>query len=102
MDPPGFFRRWGCAPGPAGSSMRAIWAMTGESRSPSEAMVRECFPTENPIGRPLVCGEDCWEIIVIVGDVHLRGLARPAWPIVYRAIPTDPWRNATLFGRTPG
>jgi putative ABC transport system permease protein len=68
----------------------------------NEAMVHACFPNENPLGRQLVYGKDAWEIVGVVGDVRVRGLARPAQAIVYRAQQPDAWRYATLFVRTTG
>jgi putative ABC transport system permease protein len=43
-----------------------------------------------------------WEIVGVVGDVRSHGLQRPAQSIVYRAVPQDGWRNATLVVRTSG
>ncbi len=68
----------------------------------NEAMVKACFSEGNPIGRTLVYDNESWEIVGVVGDIRSRGLHRDAQPIVYRAIPTDPWRNATLVVRTSG
>ncbi|HEX2099798.1 MAG TPA: ADOP family duplicated permease, partial [Candidatus Synoicihabitans sp.] len=58
----------------------------------SEAMAREHFPGEDPIGQHL--GSDrsdeafvegkTWEIIGIAGDMRTRGLTEPFRPMVYR------------------
>src|SRR6185436_907527 len=68
----------------------------------NEAMVRACFPEGKPLGRTLVYDNLAWEIVGVVGDIRSRGLNRDAQPIVYRIVPQDPWRNATLVVRTSG
>ncbi len=68
----------------------------------NEAMVRACFPDGNPLGRTLVYNNVAWEIVGVIGDVRARALSRDAQSIVYRPVPTDPWRNATLVVRTSG
>jgi predicted permease len=68
----------------------------------NETMMRACFPDGNPLGRQLVYDNLAWEIIGVVGDVRSRGMHRAAQSIVYRPVPTDSWRNATLVVRTKG
>lgn len=68
----------------------------------NEAMVRACFPEGNPLGRTLVYDNVAWEIVGVVGDIRSRGLHREARPIVYRPVPPDAWRNASLVVRTRG
>jgi putative ABC transport system permease protein len=68
----------------------------------NETMVRACFPEGSPLGRTLVYDNVAWEIVGIVGDVRARGLNRDVEPTVYRPVPWEPWRNATLVVRTSG
>lgn len=70
----------------------------------NEAMAREYFPGEDPIGRVLVQDDFQWEIVGVVGNVRMRGLTHRARPTVYRVeSPFDPWRTATLVVRSrPG
>lgn len=68
----------------------------------NESFAQRIFPSENPIGRQLVYDSTSLEIVGVVGDVLLRGLAVPARQEVYRLEADDPWRNATLVVRTEG
>jgi putative ABC transport system permease protein len=52
----------------------------------NEALVREAFPGQDPIGRRIQCGLDTLEFMTIIGvvaDVRTRGPARPAQPEIY-------------------
>jgi putative ABC transport system permease protein len=52
----------------------------------NEALVRQSFPNQDPIGRRIRCGLDRPEFMTIVGvvaDVHTEGPARPAQPELY-------------------
>ncbi len=52
----------------------------------NEALVRQSFPNEDPLGRRIRCGLDRPEFMTIVGvvaDVHTQGPARPAQPELY-------------------
>ncbi|HEU0009036.1 MAG TPA: FtsX-like permease family protein, partial [Verrucomicrobiae bacterium] len=81
---------------------------SGEAAAPrvaiiDETMAREYFPNEDPIGRQISQETNDWEIVGIVGDVRVRGLAKPVRPLVYRLhSPLDTPRNATLVVRTRG
>ena len=67
----------------------------------NEALAREFFPGEDPLGRHVGEGNLTWEIVGVVGDVRMRNLARRARPMVYRPqTPGNAWRNATLVVRT--
>ena len=58
----------------------------------NQALAREYFPNENPLGKRLQLepGRDElyaeWEIVGVVGDVRQHGLAEPAKPGVYRPL----------------
>ena len=75
-------------------------AANGRAAIISEAMVRACFlPGENPLGRQLVTGEGTWVIVwCVAADVHWRGLAQAARPMVYLSYNPDPWRSAIARG----
>ena len=52
----------------------------------NEALAREAFPGQDPIGRRIQCGLDTLELMTIVGvvgDVKTRGPARPAQAEIY-------------------
>jgi predicted permease len=51
----------------------------------NEAFVRQCFPTEDPIGRTT----DRGAIIGVVGDVRQAALSAPAKPEIYYAMAQD-------------
>jgi len=63
----------------------------------SEALARETFPGEDPIGRRIVCGLDeitlnPMTIVGIVGDVHQNSPADAAGPILYMPLAQHPFR----------
>jgi putative ABC transport system permease protein len=50
----------------------------------NEAMARQFWPNENPVGKRLKFGDEHWRTIVgIVGDVHHQGLAIAPAPEMY-------------------
>ena len=52
----------------------------------NEALAREAFPGEDPIGRRLQCGLDSLEFMTIVGvvaEIRTAGPSRPAQPEIY-------------------
>jgi len=61
----------------------------------SEALARESFPNENPIGRRLQCGLDSvgkWMTIVgVVGDVRQTSPASPPEPELYMPLQQHPY-----------
>ena len=50
----------------------------------NEALAREYFPNEDPLGQHFTEENNTWEIVGIVGDVRLRGLADKVRPLFYR------------------
>ncbi len=50
----------------------------------NETLAREYFPNEEPLGQHFIQENNTWEIVGIVGDVRLRGLAEKVRPLVYR------------------
>ena len=50
----------------------------------NEALARQYFPNEDPLGQHFTLENDTWEIVGIVGDVRLRGLAETVRPLFYR------------------
>ena len=64
----------------------------------SEALVRQSFPNEDPIGRRLQCGLDAesmkWMTIVgVVGNVRQDSPASPAAPALYMPLAQHPYRG---------
>jgi putative ABC transport system permease protein len=62
----------------------------------NQAMARQTFPGEDPIGRRLALGDPSsdpqWITIVgVVGDVRYSGLDRPAEPTMYTPYEQDNW-----------
>ncbi len=50
----------------------------------NEAMARQFWPNENPVGKRLKFGDERWRTIIgIAGDVHHQSLAIPAAPEMY-------------------
>jgi putative ABC transport system permease protein len=72
----------------------------------NEAMVRQYFPTEDPLGKRIRWASDReihWITIVgVVGDVKHFGLDLPELPALYSPYPqTSPWKRwMTLVART--
>jgi putative ABC transport system permease protein len=62
----------------------------------NEAMARQVFPGEDPVGRKIQTGDyspgDSWTTIVgVVGDVRYSGLDRGPEPTMYTPHAQDPW-----------
>jgi predicted permease len=69
----------------------------------NSAAARDFFPDEDPLGFQIADGNVAYEIVGIVGDVRMRGLARRISPMVYRPqAPAHAWHTATLVARTHG
>jgi predicted permease len=71
----------------------------------NEALVREAFPDQDPLGRRIQCGLDTLEFMTIVGvvaDVRTRGPARPAQPEIYMPYEQHPGPASamTIVART--
>lgn len=66
----------------------------------SEALAREVFPNENPIGKRVQCGFDSvgkWMTIVgVVGDVRQDSPASPPGPELYMPLKQHPYRANEL------
>ena len=65
----------------------------------NEALAREAFPGEDPIGRTIFCLFDNMNpaiIIGVVGDVHQRGPATAATPECFLAYTQHPFNGNTL------
>src|SRR5204863_1821889 len=59
----------------------------------SEALVKQTFPNQDPIGKKLICGldSDKWMTIVgVVGDVRSDGPGRPPGPELYMPFEQHP------------
>jgi putative ABC transport system permease protein len=70
-----------------------------------EAMVRQFWPGENPVGRNLLVGRETRprEIVGVVGDVRHGSLDVPAEPRIYLPFVQHPWPELSLIVRTaPG
>jgi len=50
----------------------------------NEALAREYFSNEDPLGQSITVDNRTWEIVGIVGDIRLRGLAENVHPLFYR------------------
>jgi predicted permease len=50
----------------------------------NEALAREYFSNEEPLGQTITVNNRTWEIVGIVGDVRQRGLAESVRPLFYR------------------
>jgi predicted permease len=66
----------------------------------NEALARQLFPDQNPLGLSLTEGTNSWEIIGVVGDVRVRRLSRAARPMIYRPYSFAGSGNFHLFVRT--
>lgn len=65
----------------------------------NEALVRESFPEQSPLGRTIFCSFDSSEgmkIIGVVGDVRQRGLEREPMPECYMPYLQHGFNGATL------
>jgi putative ABC transport system permease protein len=74
----------------------------------SEALAREYFPNEEPLGKRIHLDvstgkiDEGWEIVGVVGDVRMRGLGEMIKPCVYRPQAFSPWGSGRLLIRTVG
>jgi putative ABC transport system permease protein len=74
----------------------------------NEALVREIFPSDDPIGKRVAFGGTRkgtlpWlEIVGVVGDVRTNGLSMPVKPEAYRPYTQAPWPGMTFVVRTEG
>jgi predicted permease len=68
----------------------------------NETLARILFNHVDPVGRRLVMpfNKSDWEIVGVVGDVHLADLDRAARPTLYTFAPQDPSRSSTLVFRS--
>ncbi|HWB97098.1 MAG TPA: FtsX-like permease family protein, partial [Bryobacteraceae bacterium] len=74
----------------------------------NEAMARQCFAGENPIGRTIYTYSGptvstptpAWTIIGVIGDVRSRDLALPAKGAVFLCPGVENWSGAILVVRT--
>jgi putative ABC transport system permease protein len=66
----------------------------------NEAFVRLHFPGEDPIGKGFGEGGETWQIVGVVGDLRMRGLAAPTRPMMYRPLAASPFPDRTLVART--
>jgi predicted permease len=68
----------------------------------NEAMVREHFPHENPLGRRIISGGRPMEIVGVVADAKLYGLDSPIEPAIYVPHMQHPSQSMGLAVRTDG
>jgi len=72
----------------------------------NETFVRTHFPTEEPLGQTMAegtgAGNARFEIVGVVGDVRMRGLADRVRPMMYRPMASSGFTNRTVVVRTSG
>ncbi len=72
----------------------------------NQAVARQFYPNEDPVGKPLVVDWDHpdqpYEIVGVVGDVHQRGLDRQVKPAVFLSMAQAPQGPITLVARAKG
>jgi putative ABC transport system permease protein len=68
----------------------------------NEAMVRQFFANENPLGRRLTFWGVSREIVGVVGNERFSGLASEAAPAMYPPLAQAPATTGTLIVRTNG
>jgi predicted permease len=66
----------------------------------NEAFVRAHFPGEDPLGRRFDEGGESREIVGVVGDVRMRGLAARLQPMMYRPLAAGRFSNRGVVVRT--
>jgi putative ABC transport system permease protein len=66
----------------------------------NEALAREHFPNGDPLGERLIDGNESWEIVGVVGDVHFWGLAARVRPLFYMPLAASSWSSGNLIVRT--
>jgi len=70
----------------------------------NEALAREHFPNEEPLGKRIQLGkiDEQWEIMGVIGNVRQRGLGESVRPSVYRPLAFIWSGNGHLVVRTTG
>jgi putative ABC transport system permease protein len=68
----------------------------------NEALVRKHFPSENPLGRHIITGNQNLEIVGVVADAKLYGLDAPIEPAIYVPHMQHPSGSMALAIRTSG
>jgi predicted permease len=75
----------------------------------SEALARQSFPGEDPLGKQLICGLDQWTgtpmtIVGVVGDVRQNSPGDPPQPTLYMPLSQHPFRanEVQVVVRTAG
>jgi putative ABC transport system permease protein len=69
----------------------------------NQTLARRLFPDQSAIGQRLVSPgrvEETYEIVGVVGDERINGLAAPVKPVVYRPFLQEPNRGGVLLVRT--
>jgi putative ABC transport system permease protein len=56
----------------------------------NETMARRLFPDEDPLGRPVNVRGVVYEVVGVVGDVHLQGLQYTPRPVMYASYYQQP------------
>ncbi len=85
---------------------RPITAIDNRDNAPrvlvvNQALVRESFGEEDPIGRFLYMNENRWEIVGVVADLRIDALHVPPQPMYFAPHWRFPWGSAFLV-RTHG
>ncbi len=65
----------------------------------NEALVRQSYPGQNPIGRVIFCGMDSpnpMTIVGVVGDIRQFGPSRAPWPEIYMPYQQHPQPSTAL------
>jgi putative ABC transport system permease protein len=68
----------------------------------NQAMVRQHFPHENPLGRRVFTAGTWMEIVGVVADAKLYGLDSPIEPAIYSPHMQHPFQSMGLAVRTDG
>jgi predicted permease len=72
----------------------------------NEALAKQAFPKQNPIGRTIFYGMDSFKgmrIVGVVGNTHQFGPSTPPWPEIFMAYEQHPLPSTSLIvvARTP-
>jgi predicted permease len=68
----------------------------------SQSLAHQLWPGEEAVGKRLRNGKTNLAVVGVVGDVHGKGMARPAGPAVYGPMRLFPRGTIKLFLRTAG
>ncbi len=68
----------------------------------SQSLAHQLWPGEEAVGQRLRNGKTDLAVVGVVGDVHGKGMARPAGPAVYGPMRLFPRGTIKLFVRTAG